>query len=100
MSAGPPTVGADSPQRRKARALLRAMVVAYVVVGAAGFAVGQLLSGGSTEQRLGYGLLGIAAGWVLIWFLIHVTLIVYGTRSALKPQPQPPPKGPVPRDRT
>jgi hypothetical protein len=72
-----------SPQRRRARHALHLIAALYAVVTIAGFAVGYVASHGGAGPRLGYGGLGVLAGWVLIWFVVMVINVARGTGSAL-----------------
>lgn len=72
-----------SSERRRAKSVVHAIVVLYGVVTVAGFAVGYLVSHGAVGARLGFGGLGVLAGWVLIWFVVMVINVARGTGSAL-----------------
>jgi hypothetical protein len=87
----PPSLRPGSPQRRKVQAIQRGLLIVYLVASLVGFAIGYLLSSGSTGVRLGFGAFGIFAGWVLIWFLTLVGLVGWGTRSALNREQKSPP---------
>lgn len=79
----PDSIRPDSPQRRRVRHVLRAMGAVYAFVTVAGFAVGFLASSGTTGARLGFGLLGVAVGWVLVWLVVLVMNVARGTKRAL-----------------
>lgn len=74
----------DSPQRRRIRHALHLIGALYAVVALVGFAVGYLAARGPVGARVGFGGLGVLAGWVLIWFVVMVINVVRGTSSALR----------------
>jgi len=73
----------SSPHRRRVRHVLHLVVLLYTVVSISGFAIGYFASSGGVGARLGYGGLGVLAGWVAIWFVILVINIARGTGNAL-----------------
>jgi hypothetical protein len=87
----PPSLRPGSPQRRKVQAIQRGVLIVYLAASLVGFAVGYLLSSGSTGDRLGFGAFGMFGGWVLIWVLTLAGLVGWGTRTALKREQRSPP---------
>lgn len=74
----------DSPQRGRTRHALHLIGALYAVVTVVGFAVGYLSAHGPVGNRIGFGGLGVFAGWVLIWLVVMIINVVRGTGSALR----------------
>lgn len=69
------------PHRRK---LIRGVIASYVVLLAAGFLAGILLSTGSAGKRLGFGVVGTLAAMLLVGLGAVVHRVILAVRAAVR----------------
>lgn len=77
--------------------IVRAVLGVYVAVSVVGFVIGFSLAGGSGGRRLVAGLIGVAMGWLLVWFVILLVAVpraIWATaHRTAQVEPIPPPRG-------
>lgn len=66
----------ELPPGPRRRWLLTGIPLTYATASVAGFCAGYALSSGPAGRRLGLGFVGVALGWLLLWFLVVAVLSV------------------------
>lgn len=95
LSAATMTFAIRRALARTPRIVVGAILGGYVAVSVVGFVIGFGVAGGPLGRRLTGGSIGVAMGWLLLWFLtvlVGVSRAVWATaHHASRVQPIPPP---------